>query len=154
MSASTIQFTGEQARGFADISAEAWRHWRKVVPALGAKRGKKARFSAGELVALSVIATVVRSFDVGVGSLAAQWDEFLRLCAAQRPSGFRSAYAVITAEAATLVGVDGLALPGPAVGVPCEPIVERLWTAAFSDDVPRIQTPLPFAPHAVTGRGR
>lgn len=92
MATSTIQYTGEQARTFAAVSPEAWRHWRKVVPSLSAKQGKKARFSAGEMIGLAVVASVVAELGVGVSSLSARWDELFSLCAYQRPGSLRSAF--------------------------------------------------------------
>ena len=155
MAASTIQFTGDQARRFAGVSPEAWRHWRKAVVYLAAKHGKAARFSVGEIVALSVIAESVGRLGIGVGRLSMGWDELFRLCAVQRPSALRGLVAVVTADGATLVGTDTHAVQtGPAVVVPCEPIVERLLTAAFLENVAREQPSLPFPPRVVAGQPR
>lgn len=151
MATNTIQYTGEQARDFAGVSPEAWRHWRKVVPWLSNKKGKKARFSAGELVALAVVGSVTTTLYVGVSGLAPQWNELFSFCAPQRPGSLRSAFAVITADSIRLVGAEGIECGVPAIVVPCEPIVDRLWAAAFSGNVEQQQVPLPFAPQAVRG---
>jgi hypothetical protein len=154
MAPNTIQYTGEQARSFARVSPEAWRHWRKVVPRLTAKAGKKARFSAGELIALAVVSSAVGTLNVGIAGFAERWDELFELCAQQRPSNLRSAFVMVTAEEVKLVDADRLADDEPAIVIPCEPIVDRLWTAAFSGVTDQAQAPLPFAPQAVGGTSR
>ncbi len=149
MALNTILYTGEQARSFAGVSPEAWRHWRKVVGRLAAKTGKTARFSVGELIALTVVASAVSTLNVGIAGFAERWNELFELCAQQRPSNLRSAFVIVTAEKVELVDSDRLGRDKPAIVIPCAPIVDRLWTAVFSDVPDQAQAPLPFAPHAV-----
>jgi hypothetical protein len=154
MTVNTIQYTGEQARSFAGVSPEAWRHWRKVVPKLSAKSGKKARFSAGELIALAVVSAAVGTLNVGIAGLADRWNELFDLCAQQRLSDLRSTFIIVTTEKVELVDADQLSRERPAIIIPCEPIVDRLWTAAFFGTVEQAQAPLPFAPQAIGGAVR
>jgi len=151
MPANIIQYTGDQARNFAGISPEAWRHWRKVVPRLAAKSGKKARFSADELIALAVLTAAVSTLNVGISHFANRWDELFDLCTQQRPTSLRSVFVIVTAEKVELVDADRLGPEQPAIVIPCKPIVERLWAAAFFDVVEQAQVPLPFPPQAVGG---
>jgi hypothetical protein len=154
MPSNTIQYTGEQARNFAAVSPEAWRHWRKVVPRLSAKSGKKARFSSGELIALAVVSTAVSKLNVGIAGLADRWDELFGLCAQRRPSNLRSKFVMVTAEKVELVAADRLSRKVPAIIIACEPIVDRLCVAAFSGAIDQAQAPLPFAPLALGGVAR
>lgn len=154
MAFNTIQYTGDQARSFAGVSPEAWRHWRKVVPRLAVKTGKKARFSAGELIALSVVASAVSTLNVGIAGFAERWNELFELCAQQRPNNLRSAFVVVTADKVELVDADRLGRDRPAIMIPCEPIIDRLWTAAFAGVTDQTQAPLPFAPQAISGASR
>lgn len=154
MMPNTIQYTGEQARSFAGVSPEAWRHWRKVVPSLSAKSGKKARFSAGELIALAIVAAAVGPLNVRVSGFAKRWDELFALCAQQRPGNLRSTFVIVTTEKVELVEARQLGCDKPVIVIPCEPIVDRLWTAAFSGITDQAQAPLPFAPQAVGGASR
>lgn len=149
MALNTIQYTGEQARSFAGVSPEAWRHWRKVVERLAEKTGKKARFSAGELIALAVVASAVSTLNVGIAGLAERWSDLFELCAQQRLSNLRSAFVIVTPQKVELVDSDRLGRDTPAIIIPCAPIVDRLWTAAFSGVTDQAQAPLPFAPQAV-----
>lgn len=70
MAQHTIKYTCEQARAFAQVTPEAWRHWRKAIPSLSSKVGKQARFSSGELIALAAVAASARHLDVGISGLA------------------------------------------------------------------------------------
>jgi len=81
--------------------------------------------------------------------LADRWDELFDLCAQQRPSSLRSTFVIVTAEKAELVDADRLSHEWPAIVIPCEPIIDRLWTATVSGAVEQAQVPLPFAPQAV-----
>ena len=154
MALNTIQYTCEQARAFARVSPEAWRHWRKAIPTLSTKVGKKARFSSGELIALAAVASASRCLDVGITSLAARWDELFKLCAEQRPGSLRHLSVVLTSGTATLDDESHLSRNEPTVVVPLGPIVERLWSAAVAEEPEQFQVPLPFMPRAVAGTGQ
>jgi hypothetical protein len=116
---------------------------------MSAKSGKKARFSAGELIALAVVSAAVSTLNVGIAALSDRWDELFDLCAQQRPNSLRSTFVIVTTERVEFVDADQLSLERPAIVIPCDPIVERLWTAALSGGVEQAQPPLPFAPHVV-----
>lgn len=154
MALNTIQYTCEQARAFAGVTPEAWRHWRKAVPILSTKLGKKARFSSGELIALSVVASAARGLEIGITGLAARWDELFKLCAEQRPGSLRELFVVITAGDVALEDELHLVRTEPSAIIPLGPIVERLWSAAVAEEPEQVQVPLPFTPRAVGGVGR
>lgn len=154
MALNTIQYTCEQARAFARVTPEAWRHWRKAVPTLSTKLGKKARFSSGELIALAAVASAAYCLDVGITSLAARWDDLFKLCAEQRPGRLRHLFVVLTADAVTLDDESHLARNEPTAIIPLGPIVERLWSAAVAEEPEQLQVPLPFMPRAVSGAGQ
>lgn len=155
MAATTIRFTGEQARGLAGVTPEAWRHWRSVVPYLQAKRGKGARFSIGEIVVLRLLAQAVSDLGVGVSRTALGWNRLFELCADQRPADLRDADVRLRADHAEIT-FEGSPVPvvGFALTMGCAPIVDTLMTAAFPDLDPSSQRPLPFAPRLVAGSTR
>ncbi|EGL62113.1 hypothetical protein AGRO_5187 [Agrobacterium sp. ATCC 31749] len=154
MSPTTIQYTSEQARTFADVSPEAWRHWRKVIPWLAAKSGKGARFTAGELIALAALSSAVHTLDIGIAKFASRWDELFGLCAQQSAGALRSAVVVVTADSLELAVAGLSSAEQPAIVIPCAPIVDRLSDAALSPGLAQGQIPLPFAPQAVGGKRR
>lgn len=149
MSPTTIQYTSEQARSFADVSPEAWRHWRKVIPCLAAKSGKGTRFSAGELVALAALSSAVRTLDIGIAKFASRWDDLFVLCAQHSAGALRSVVIVVTADSLELTAAGLSLAEQPAIVIPCAPIVNRLSDAALSPGIAQAQIPLPFAPQAV-----
>ena len=155
MAATTIKFTGEQARGLAGVTPEAWRHWRSVVPYLQLKRGKGARFSIGEIVVLRLLAQAVSNFGIGVSRTAPGWNRLFELCADQRPADLRDAEVRLRADDAE-IAFEGALIPaaGFALAMGCAPIVDTLMTAAFPDLDPSSQRPLPFAPRLVAGSTR
>lgn len=153
MAQHTIKYTCEQARAFAQVTPEAWRHWRKAIPALSMKTGKQARFSSGELIALAAVGAAVRELDIGISGLAARWDQLFRLCAEQRPGALRDLFVLLTANGVVLNGDLDLARNEPSAIIPLGPIVERLWSATLAEEPEQIQTLLPFAPQAVAGAG-
>lgn len=146
-----IKYTCEQARTFAQVTPEAWRHLRKAVPTLSVKLGKKARFSSGELIALAAVAAAARCLHVGIMGLAAHWDELFKLCAEQRPGNLRHLFVVLIADAITLDEESHLPHNEPSVIIPLGPIVERLWSATVAEKPEQSQAPLPFTPQAVVG---
>lgn len=154
MAQNIINYTCEQARAFAEVTPEAWRHWRKAVPTLSLKLGKKARFSSGDLIALAAVASAARCLHVGIMGLAAQWDELFKLCAEQRPGNLRHLFVVLTANVITLDDESHLASNEPSVIIPLGPIVERLWSATVAEKPEQFQVPLPFIPNAVVGARR
>ena len=154
MAPTTIQFTGEQARGLAGVTPEAWRHWRSVIPHLHAKQGKAARFSLGEIVVLSLLARAVSEFGVGVSRMALGWDRLFVLCAAKRPIDLRDASVSVGVADADIGAGDGDPSDGFALVMRCAPIVDRLTAAAFPDLDPSPQRSLPFAPRLVAGASR
>ncbi|MBP2296892.1 hypothetical protein [Azospirillum rugosum] len=106
------------------------------------------------MIALAVVSAAVSTLNVGIAGLADRWDELFALCAQQRPNSLRSTFVIVTAEKVELVDADQLSRERPAIVIPCEPIVNRLWTAAFSSVVEQSQAPLPFAPQAIGGAAR
>lgn len=155
LAASTIQFTSDQARALAGVTPEAWRHWRKAVAYLAAKRGKAARFSISEIVALSLLAQAVSDLGVGVSRTAIAWNALFQSCALERPSRLRDLVAVISVDSAELQRADALALnDGACLAMLCAPIVDRLASAAFAEVALDEQPPLPFAPRVVGGAPR
>lgn len=150
MAAHTIQFTQEQARRLSDVTPEAWRHWRSIVPHLNGKRGKAARFSIGDIVALSVMHHAVHDLGASVARLSSGFEMLCKTLGPLRPTAMADMVALVGPTSAALVSVDETMAGWPpfAVAVPCRPIVERLASTTF-EAIPDVQPPLPFAPRVV-----
>lgn len=150
MAARTIQFTQEQARGLSSITPEAWRHWRSIVPYLGRKRGKAARFSVGDIVALSIMHHAAHDLGASVSRLRVGFEMLCTIMGPLRPAAMADVIALVGPANASLVAIDELVSQWPtfAIAVPCRPVVERLAATTF-EGIPDVQPPLPFAPRVV-----
>lgn len=155
LAAHTIQFTHEQARALSGVTAEAWRHWRGVIPYLADKRGKAARFSIGDIVALSITQEAVQSLGVSVSRLSVGLDQLFQKSANLRPSVLANAVALIAPEFAEVAQVDdrGLAARQISIAVLCGPIIERLAAVTFPIAPADFQPALPFAPRVIGAGG-
>jgi hypothetical protein len=65
-----VRYSQLQARQLTGVSVETLRHWRKVLPSLGDRKGRSATFSFPDLVGLSAIRVAVEAMGIGVARLA------------------------------------------------------------------------------------
>ncbi len=146
----TIQFTTQQARSIAGISSEAWRHWRKHLPHVAAKKGKAARFSMGEIVALCAVEEVVNKLGLRVAVLSDGLDQVFQACAPMSLLYLRDCSFVVTAANGKIFKTEQVrGLSNSAVVIPCENIVDQVLRATFQDSDEVYQRSLPFPPAAV-----
>jgi hypothetical protein len=150
-----IQFTQEQARTLSAVTPEAWRHWRSVIPYLASKRGKAARFSIGDIVALSVTQEAVQGLGISVSRLSTGLDHLFHQFATERPSVLANSVALIMPSRTVLATGDDLAMAVGqlAIAVACGPIVERLSAGTFQIVAEDFQPALPFPPRVIGGAG-
>lgn len=150
-----IRFTQEQARVLSSVTPEAWRHWRGVIDYLASKRGKAARFSLGDVVALSVTQEAVQGFGISVSRMSAGLDHLFRQFEAIRPSALANSVALIMPSRTVLTSADDsvMAVGQSAVAVACSPIVDRLSAETFQIVADESQPSLPFPPTVMRGAG-
>src|SRR6266849_7762814 len=74
-----VTFTQAQVLKVLDLSPEAVRHWRRVLPAL-ARRPRRAAFSHGDLVAMAVISELVGRAGIHVSALGPVSESIFRNC--------------------------------------------------------------------------
>src|SRR6185312_817579 len=148
-----IQFTQDQARTLAGVSAETMRHWRKTIPYLSSKTGKAARFSFTELVGLVVTNELVKSFGVHIATMNSGVDALFELLASGGPSSLHGIVAFITPNEAILqeAGPDGVRrVPNKsAIAIPLAPYVEKIQQHVLPAAPISPQTVLPFSLEAV-----
>jgi len=65
-----MKFTPGQLRSVTSISQETYRHWKKSFPDLEKNSGKKACFSAGDLLAVLIIRQLTQGFKIQVSALS------------------------------------------------------------------------------------
>jgi hypothetical protein len=146
-----IQFTQEQARTLTGVSPETVRHWRKAVPYLAAKAGKAARYTFPELVGLAATNELVRILGVHIAAVSGGVDTLFRLLASSNVASSQDAFAVVTADKASLVKkVTGC--EQSALIVPLKPLVSRIQQSMLPTLPNQRQTALPFPPKIVRSR--
>lgn len=80
MKSSQRPYTLQQALHFTQLSSQALRHWRKVLPPLKGRSAHHPCFSAGDLLAMRVISVWVNVLGGKVGHLADNASSLFRLC--------------------------------------------------------------------------
>ncbi len=148
--AGNIQFTTQQARSIAGVSPEAWRHRRKHLSQLAAKKGKAARFSMGEIVALCAVEDVVSTLGSKVVLLSVGLDEIFQACSSMNLLYLRECSFLVTATEGKVLKSDQIrSLPMPTIVIPCERFVDQVLRATFQDSAETHQKHLPFPPAPV-----
>jgi hypothetical protein len=152
---STIQFTQEQARTLTGASVETIRHWRKVVPYLGGKPGKSARFSFADVVGLAVTRELIDSFGVRISSVSAGVEALFQLLSEARPGAFESGIALVTTRGASIVRPEEPIRPRleeSGLVVPLHPLIASIRERMLPSPPASDQARLPFPPQMARGR--
>lgn len=149
-----MRYTQSQVRQLLSIPVETLRVWRDAVPALARYKGHAPSFTPGDVVALAVLASLVRDVGVRVGVVGARLDELFTFCHGQSWLSLERCVVLIDSSAARLVASDDprqLALNAATLVVPCAPVVARLQAALARAEVDEPQGHLQLQPTAVGG---
>lgn len=76
----TVLYTPGQLRSAVSIAPETYRHWKKTLAPLDRARGHSPCFSAGDMVAVSVIRALAIGMSVRVSALTPIADALFELC--------------------------------------------------------------------------
>jgi hypothetical protein len=77
-----VKFTVGQLRETIGISAETFRHWKRVLPPFSARVGRTPAFSLGDLLFAAIINHLTDRCGVRVGHLATVAQKIFDLCSA------------------------------------------------------------------------
>jgi hypothetical protein len=145
-----MQYTQAQIREVARLTKEGFRHWKRVVPALEAKSGRRALFSYGDIVALSVIKTIVDTFGVQITTLKEQAELLFEACNKGNWTILGSEIVVIGEQGAMFLASENLDKVGtqPIICVPLAPIVARIRAVLTGDHSQQelLLPPMPVVP--------
>lgn len=147
-----MRYTQSQIRELLSISVDALRTWRDAIPALAAHKGHAPSFTPGDVVAMAIVAELVRDFGVRVGTVGGRFDQLFRECRGKSWLSLETCVALIEADSIRLVDAGTLTRPSPDVStlcVPCGPIVSRLRSALTATDADLAQGYLQFPPTAI-----
>lgn len=163
-----MAFTQHQTRETIGLSVETFRHWRKVIPYLGGRVGREARFSFGDLVALAGFRCLIDEVGLSIGQFAKSGQDLFDECNSLTWIETTDAYALIRPEEAvqparsrrdpapvTVAVVRGNlddAIKRATIVAPLDPLANVLRRSLFgaSLDTDSRQPWLPLPPTAVT----
>ena len=147
-----MRYTQSQIRELLSISVDAFRTWRDAIPALARHKGHAPSFTPGDVVAMAIVAELVRDFGVRVGSVGARFDELFKECRGRSWLSLENCVALIEAESFRLVDASTAERRSPDVStlcVPCAPIIARLRSALTATEADQVQGYLQFPPTSV-----
>lgn len=147
-----MRYTQSQIRELLSISVDALRTWRDAIPALAAHKGHAPSFTPGDVVAMAIVAELVRDFGVRVGTVGNRFDELFRECRGKSWLSLETCVALIEADSIRLVDVGTSthrSSDASTICVPCGPIVSRLRSALTATEADLAQGYLQFPPTAI-----
>jgi hypothetical protein len=146
-----MRYTQSQIRELLSISVDAFRTWREAIPALAVRKGHAPSFTPGDVVAMAIVAELVRDFGVRVGTVGGRFDQLFRECRGKSWLALETCVVLIEADTIRLVDA-GAPSPSPGAAtlcVPCAPIVSRLQSALTATEADLAQGYLQFPPTAI-----
>ena len=75
-----MEYPSGQLRDLAGLSKEAYRHWKRVLPALSTGRKRAPCFSAGDVLATTVLYRITESCGARIGQLAGVASGIFDIC--------------------------------------------------------------------------
>ena len=75
-----MEYTPGQLRDLAGLSKEAYRHWKRVLPALSTGKKHAPCFSAGDVLATTVLCRITESCGARIGQLAGVASRIFDIC--------------------------------------------------------------------------
>lgn len=147
-----MRFTQSQIRELLSISVDALRTWRDAIPALAKHKGHAPTFTPGDVVAMAIVAELVRDFGIRVGTIGERLDKLFGECRGKSWLALEACVALIEADNIRLVDAGAPSRPLPDTSilcVPCAPIVSRLRSALTATEGEMTQGFLQFPPTAI-----
>lgn len=152
-----MRYTQSQIRDLLGVSVDAFRVWRDAVPALSDHRGHGPTFTPGEVVAMAVLAELVKDFGLRVGAMGDRLDALFKVCRGKSWLSLSNCVIVLSSDRARLVDIGaprGPAQAGTQIVIPCAPIVDRLQSALTATDAEEVQGRLHFPPTSLRRTAR
>jgi len=142
-----MRYTQSQIRELLSISVDAFRTWRDAIPALALHKGHAPNFTPGDIVAMAIIAELVRDFGMRVGTVGDRFDQLFKECRGRSWLSLENCVALIDAENCRLVDVNLVRQHAPDASsfyIPCAPIITRLRSVLTATEVDQVQGHLQF----------
>ncbi|MEW5997868.1 MAG: hypothetical protein A4S12_09985 [Proteobacteria bacterium SG_bin5] len=149
-----MRYTQSQVRGLISISVDDFKTWRKLISALAAHKGHGPTFTPGDVVALAIVAELVRDFGIRVGTIAAQLDRLFADCHGRSWVSLESCVVLLKVDEVQLTdeaAAQGRLSEQTTIAVPCGRIIARLQSALTDSEADTAQGYLHFPPTSLTG---
>jgi hypothetical protein len=75
-----VKFVPGQLKSILDVTEETLRHWRKVLPGLSQRKGKSAKFSVADVIALKLIKRLSQDIGIKISRLAPISSSLFEIC--------------------------------------------------------------------------
>lgn len=152
-----VNFTPGQLRETIGISAETYRHWRRVLPVFIERRGYTPCFSTGDLLAAGVLKCLTEECGIRVGFLGEVSTQIVQLCNASSWAALENMFLVVdlrTQQCQLTKTVEKASGIGAAIICPLNPILHRLRDTLLKTHPADDQTHLRFPLVAVLSNAR
>ncbi|WP_282010450.1 hypothetical protein [Nitrospina watsonii] len=123
-----VYYTPGQLRDTVGLSKEAFRHWKRVVPAFANGRGHAPSFSSGDVLASAVLRRLTDTVGVRIGHLSEVVPTIFEVCNVSSWEALQNKSLVIDLEKRTCVAATDSALPVGELVVVCAlaPLIKTL----------------------------
>lgn len=132
-------YTPGQLRDSVGLSKEAFRHWKRVVPAFSNERGHAPSFSAGDVLAAAVLRRLTDAAGVRIGHLSDIAPSIFEVCNASSWDVLQHQSVVIDFQDGTCVAANDSEFPTGDLVVVCAlaPLIKALRLDLLSGAVAR-----------------
>lgn len=126
--AGNVRYTPGQLRDTVGLSKEAFRHWKRVVPAFANGRGHAPTFSPGDVLASAVLRKLTDTMGVRIGHLSEIAPAIFQVCNSSSWEGLRGKHLIIDLPQRSCVAVSDPVLTDSDLIVVCtlEPLIKSL----------------------------
>ena len=142
-------YTPGQLRDSVGLSKEAFRHWKRIVPAFANGRGHAPSFSPGDVLAAAVLRRLTDTVGVRIGYLSDIAPVIFKVCNASSWDVLQRKWLVIDLQEGTCVTANNSALPAGDLVVVCalDPLIKALRFGLFNGAASLLKAPLEHQPN-------
>lgn len=146
-----VHFTPGQLRSTIGISAETYRHWRRVLPAFVERRGYTPCFSTGDLLAAGILKRLTDECGIRVGFLGPISTEIVRLCNGSPWAALENGFLIVDLPAGQCRIAKSANAEKSAAAIVCalNPVLNQLRDALLKTHPTGNQIPLRFPMAAI-----
>ena len=129
-----MYYTPGQLRDTVGLTKEAFRHWKRVVPAFASGRGHAPSFSSGDVLASAVLRRLTDTVGVRIGHLSQVAPNIFEVCNASTWDALRDKHLIIDLKMGSCVLSSDPTRSSADLFVVCTlaPLIEALETDIFN----------------------